>query len=154
MTQLASEGSNFSLIELNRAECLDLLDHGRIGRVVLSVNCIPVALPVNVCVVDGDVVFATDAGSKLDAAGQGAVVSVEFDDIDPIYHTGWSVLVTGVAEVLADPGDVARARQLPIAPWAPGPHLFFVRVPSTIVSGRRIEWGTSPEIVSACDRGA
>ncbi len=140
MTQLASEGTNFSLIELNRAECLNLLDHARIGRVVLSVKCIPVALPVNVCVIDGDVVFATDVGSKLDAAVHGTVVSVEFDDIDRIYHTGWSVLVTGVAEVLTDPEDIARARRLPIQPWAPGPHLFFVRVPSTVVSGRRIEW--------------
>ncbi|HVA03728.1 MAG TPA: pyridoxamine 5'-phosphate oxidase family protein [Acidimicrobiales bacterium] len=144
MTQLAPEDSNFSMVELNRVECLDLLDHARIGRVVLSVKCIPVALPVNACVIDGGVVFATDAGSKLDAAIQGTVVSVEFDDIDRIYHTGWSVLVTGVAEVLTDPGDIARARQLPIQPWAPGPHLFFVRVPSTVVSGRRIEWRTSP----------
>ena len=141
MAQLAPEDSSFSLIELDRAECLDLLGHAGIGRVVLSVKCIPVALPVNVCVLDGDVVFATGKGSKLDAALRGTVVSVEVDDIDRIYHTGWSVLVTGVAEVITDPEDIARVRQLPIQPWAPGPHRFFVRIPSTVVSGRRIEWG-------------
>jgi hypothetical protein len=91
-------------------------------------------------VLDGDVVFATDKGSKLDAAVQGTVVSVEVDDIDRIYHTGWSVLVTGVAELLTDPRDIERAHHLPIQPWAPGPHQFFVRVPSTLVSGRQIAW--------------
>jgi hypothetical protein len=86
-------------------------------------------------------VFATDEGSKLDAAVQGAVVSVEVDDVDRLYHTGWSVLVTGVAELLTDPEDIERVRRLPLQPWAPGPHLFLVRVPSTVVSGRRIACG-------------
>jgi len=87
------------------------------------------------------VVFATDTGSKLDAAVEGRMVSVEVDDIDRIYHTGWSVLVTGLAELLTDPRDIERAHHLPLGPWAPGPHRFFVRVPSTVVSGRRIAWG-------------
>ena len=146
MAQLSSEDTDFSLIELDRAECLELFRRAGIGRVVLSVKCIPVALPVNVCLVDGDVVFATDEGSKLNAAMRGTVVSVEVDDIDRIYHTGWSVLVTGVAELLTDPEDIARVLHLPVQPWAPGPHPFIVRVPSTVVTGRRIEWGTSTRI--------
>jgi nitroimidazol reductase NimA-like FMN-containing flavoprotein (pyridoxamine 5'-phosphate oxidase superfamily) len=141
MAQLAPEDTNFTLIELDRGECLELLERAGIGRVVLSVKCIPVALPVNVCVLDGDVVFATDEGSKFDAAARGTVVSVEVDDVDRIYHTGWSVLVTGVAELLTDPQEIERVRHLPIQPWAPGSHRFFVRVPSTVVSGRRIAWG-------------
>ena len=107
---------------------------------VLNVRCVPVAVPVNVSVLDGDVVFATDKGSKLDAAVQGRVVSVEVDDIDRLYHTGWSVLVTGVAQLLTDPEDIEGVRRLPLQPWAPGPHIFLVRVPSTVVSGRRIVW--------------
>ncbi len=141
MAKLSSEGTNFSLVELDRAECLELLKRPGIGRVVLSVRCLPVALPVNFCVLDEDVVFATDEGSKLDAAIRGKVVSVEVDDIDRIYHTGWSVLVTGVAELLTDPQDLERARHAPLQPWAPGPHQFLVRVPSSVVSGRRIAWG-------------
>ncbi len=140
MEKLSSEDTNFSLVELDRAECLELLDRAGIGRVVLSVKCLPVALPVNFRLLDGDVVFATDEGSKLDAAVQGTVVSVEVDDIDRVYHTGWSVLVTGKAELLTDTHVIERARHLPIGPWAPGPHQFLVRVPSTVVSGRRIAW--------------
>jgi len=144
MAPLVSDEANFSLVELDRAECLELLRGAGIGRVVLSVKCIPVALPVNVCTLDGDVVFATDKGSKFDAAFLETVVSVEVDDFDRIYHMGWSVLVTGVAELLTDPGDIDRARHMPMQPWAPGAHPYFVRVPSTVVSGRRIAWGTPP----------
>ena len=89
---------------------------------VLSVKCLPVALPVNVSVIDGDVVFATAKGSKLEAAIHGTVLSVEVDDIDRMYPTGWSVLVTGVAELLTDPADIDRVRRIPLQPWAPGPH--------------------------------
>ena len=141
MGQSASDEANFSLVELDRAECLELLCRAGIGRVVLSVGCIPVALPVNVGVLDGDVVFATDKGSKFDAALHQRVVSIEVDEIDRIYHTGWSVLVTGFAELLTDPGEIDRVRKAPLRPWAPGSHPFFVRVPSTVVSGRRIALG-------------
>lgn len=116
-----------------------------IGRVVLSVHAIPVALPVNVAVLDGNVVFATDEGSKLDAAVRGNVVSVEADGVDTLYHTGWSVIVTGVAELLTNPRDIEEASRLPLRAWEPGPHRFLVRVPSTVVFGRRIAWGPVTE---------
>jgi nitroimidazol reductase NimA-like FMN-containing flavoprotein (pyridoxamine 5'-phosphate oxidase superfamily) len=131
---------SYCAVELDRSECLTLLRRSRIGRVVLSVNCIPVALPVNVSVLDDDVVFFTAAGSKLDAAIQGQVVSVEVDDIDSTYDTGWSVLVSGIARLVTDPGDLERARPR-LRAWAPGPHPFMVRVPSTLISGRRLTWG-------------
>jgi nitroimidazol reductase NimA-like FMN-containing flavoprotein (pyridoxamine 5'-phosphate oxidase superfamily) len=143
MTRLGSGETTSSLTKLDRDECLELLGGARIARVVLSANGIPVALPVNFAVLDGDVVFAIDRGEVFDAAVQEAVFSVEVDHVDPIYHTGWSVLVTGVAEMLTDAQDIAQARQLPVQPWAPGPHRFFVRVPSTVVTGRRIAWGSS-----------
>jgi len=103
----------FSTVELDRNQCLELLGRAGVGRVVLSVDCIPVALPVNMSVLDGDVVFSTGAGSKLDAAVGGQVVSVEVDDVDHLYHTGWSVLVTGIAQLLSDPADIERASRLP-----------------------------------------
>lgn len=137
------EAATCSLVELDRRECLELFGRAGIGRVVLSVGAIPVALPVNVAVLHDDVVFATDEGSKLDAAIRGNVVSVEADGVDPLYQTGWSVIVTGVAEVLTDPDDIDQASRLPLRAWAPGPHRFFVRIPSTVVSGRRIAWAVT-----------
>ncbi len=130
---------SYSAVELDRSECLALLRRSRIGRVVLSVNCIPVALPVNVSVLDDDVVFFTAAGSKLDAAVHGQVVSVEVDDIDSTYDTGWSVLLTGIARLVTDSADIETVRPR-LRAWAPGPHPFLVRVPATLISGRRLTW--------------
>ncbi len=135
----SDEKAVLSLVELDREECLELLRRSTIGRVVLSVDCIPVAVPVNLSLVDGDAVFATDVGSKLDAAIRGQVVSVEADDVDGTYHTGWSVLLTGVAQVITDPETIKRTR-CSLRAWAPGNHPFLVKVPSTLISGRRIMW--------------
>jgi uncharacterized protein len=108
--------------------------------VVLSVECLPVALPVNVAMLGEDVIFQTDGGSKLAAATEGQVVSVEADDIDFTYCTGWSVLVTGRAQIVTKPTDIEWAKSR-VRAWAPGPHPFLVRVPSTTISGRRLAWG-------------
>jgi len=140
MTQASDDDTSLCTVELDRSQCLALLDGARVGRVVLSVDCIPVALPVNVSLLDDDVVFFTAAGSKLDAAVHGQVVSVEADEVDSMYDTGWSVLVTGIAQVVTDPAEIERARPK-LRAWAPGPHPFLVRVASTLMSGRRLTWG-------------
>jgi hypothetical protein len=98
-----------------------------------------VAVPVNLSVLEEDVVFCTDTGSKLDAAVHGQVLSIEVDDIDLTYHTGWSVLVTGIASVVTDAAVVEWASSH-LLPWAPGPHPFLVKVPSTSISGRCLTW--------------
>jgi hypothetical protein len=135
----APEHSSFCALELERAQCLELLGSAPIARVVLSVNCMPVALPVNVALLGEDVIFSTDSGSKLTAAVEGQVVSVEADDIDLMYRTGWSVLVTGRAQLVVEPADIEWASSR-VQPWAPGPHPFLIRVPSTLITGRRLMW--------------
>jgi nitroimidazol reductase NimA-like FMN-containing flavoprotein (pyridoxamine 5'-phosphate oxidase superfamily) len=139
MVTIRDHESNFAAVELGRDQCLELLRGATIGRVVLSIDCIPAALPVNLAVVDEDVVFFTDTGSKLDAVIEGQVVSIEADEIDLMYRTGWSVLVTGVAELVNDQEEIEWANSR-IQAWAPGPHRFLVKVPATMTSGRRLMW--------------
>ncbi len=138
MAHALNEETPHTLVELGREDCLELLATATIGRVVLSVRCIPVAVPVNLSVIDGDALFTTDVGSKLRAAILGQVISVEADEVDEVDHTGWSVLLTGVAQIVSDPETIERTR-LSHRPWAPGAHPFVVRVPSTVISGRRLE---------------
>ena len=135
--------ASFCTVELDRAECLELLRRAHIARVVLSIKCIPVALPVNAAIEDEGVIFSTDRGSKLTAAVEGQVVSVEADDIDLIYRTGWSVLVTGKAQLVSDAAEIEKASAR-LSAWAPGPHPFLVRVPLTLISGRRLTWAARP----------
>ena len=122
---------------LGRDECLELLSAATLGRIGLSAGALPLVLPVNFCV-DGDrIVLRTGAGTKLDAASRNAVVSFEVDDIDPLFHGGWSVVVTGIATPLESEVELAHARSLPLLPWAAsGGH--YITVSLEDVSGRRI----------------
>ena len=123
---------------LSRGECLRLLAESRVGRVVVTDRALPAAFPVNFALLEEDVVFLTTSGSKLEAAEGEEVMAFEADDIDPVRHAGWSVLVQGLASVISDPDDVARARALGLEPWAPAAHFQFVRIRAELVSGRRL----------------
>lgn len=132
-------GSPLGVIEwISRADCLKLLAEARFGRVVLSLDCLPVALPVNLTVIREDVYFTSADGTRLGGAVRNAVVSIQADEIDRTRRTGWSVLVTGVADIVTDAhlDDEVRAD---LSPWAPLENSPVVRVPSTRVTGRRLE---------------
>jgi nitroimidazol reductase NimA-like FMN-containing flavoprotein (pyridoxamine 5'-phosphate oxidase superfamily) len=123
---------------LEREECLALLGQSILGRVALSMGALPTILPVNFRLVDGDVVFRTGVGSKFDAAARGAVIAFEVDAYEPMEHTGWSVVVTGVAQ--EDPSHEQQAAIPPTAipRWAPAGTTRTLFLPTDIISGRRI----------------
>ena len=124
--------------ELNKDECFALLAGQHLGRVVLVDDRGPVALPVNFVFDQHTVLFRTDDGTKLDAASRGARVAFEVDGADEATRTGWSVLVRGEATEITDPDDLARVRQLPLSPWAPGAKTRYVRILPSSLTGRRI----------------
>jgi len=133
---------------LPRAECLRLLAQSRVGRVVVTDRALPAAFPVNFALLDEDVVFLTTAGSKLEAAEGEEVMAFEADDIDPVLHSGWSVLVQGLASVISDPEDLEQARALRLEPWAPGGNFQFVRIRAELVSGRRLLPKAAPSVAT------
>jgi uncharacterized protein len=126
---------------LGRQECLRLLSNQAICRVVFSSDGIPLALPVNSVVHEGDVFFCSAPGGKLETAILHSVMTVEADHWNPIDHTGWSVIVTGRSEMVTD-GGLALTIRSKLEAWAPGPHDHVVRVRSTYVSGRRLTRNT------------
>ncbi|MDA8341321.1 MAG: pyridoxamine 5'-phosphate oxidase family protein [Actinomycetota bacterium] len=130
-------GTHPVLSELDAAACTRLLAPGGVGRVVLVQDRGPVAIPVNFTVLDGDVVFRTSPGFAA-AVVAGQEVGFEVDHVDDALHEGWSVLVSGRAERLTDPGEVVRARALEVEPWAGGDRDDLVRIVPDEVSGRRI----------------
>jgi nitroimidazol reductase NimA-like FMN-containing flavoprotein (pyridoxamine 5'-phosphate oxidase superfamily) len=130
------------LMVLPRGQCLRLLRRVRVGRVVVNVDGVPAAFPVNFALVGDDVVFRSGPGSKLSAALVGSVVGFQVDRIDPVFESGWSVLIQGHAGVLTEPDELERARRLHLRTWAPGDRRHFVRIRSEAVSGRRF---LSPE---------
>jgi nitroimidazol reductase NimA-like FMN-containing flavoprotein (pyridoxamine 5'-phosphate oxidase superfamily) len=128
---------------LPREECLRLLRRARIGRVAVSVDALPAVLPVNFTVLGDNIVFRTNPGAKLDAALANNVVAFEVDDVDPVYHTGWSVLVQGMAREVSEPEQVAEVRRAPLRAWAGHGRDRFVRIATDNVSGRRIRAATA-----------
>ncbi|HTK15167.1 MAG TPA: pyridoxamine 5'-phosphate oxidase family protein [Acidimicrobiia bacterium] len=119
---------------IDRAEC-DILLRGRtLGRVGVKIADELVILPVYYAVVDDDIVFRTDPGTKLDAAVQGARVAFEVDGTAP----GWSVLVTGHAREIKEAEAQQHARTRLGNDWPEGErdHVIAIRMES--VSGRRL----------------
>ena len=125
------------LKELAERECVELLASQVIGRVAVVVEDRANVFPVNYVLDNGYIVFRTDEGTKLDAARAGAVVTFEVDKSDPLYHTGWSVMVTGRLDAVTDPHELRRVRALPVRAWGRNGQQW-LRMPITSISGRRI----------------
>lgn len=123
---------------LGREQCLRLLASQSLGRVGLTVGALPTVLPVNFRLIDELIYFRSTGGQKLVAATSRAVVAFEVDDIDPVAHEGWSVVVTGIAHQVDDPAEIARVEAIGIPHWAPLPHSRLVSVTTDVVTGRRL----------------
>jgi uncharacterized protein len=126
---------------LGRQECLALLGVAVIGRIVFTDRALPAVRPVNFVLSGGDIVIRTGPGSKLAAAARDAVVAFEVDDFDAVSGTGWSVVVTGQARVVAGAGELDRLRALPLWVWAPGERGHFLAIRPELICGRRIPVG-------------
>jgi nitroimidazol reductase NimA-like FMN-containing flavoprotein (pyridoxamine 5'-phosphate oxidase superfamily) len=82
---------------LSRSDSLRLLASTEIGRIGITVESLPVVLPVVYIVDDERILFRTLHGSKLSSATDGSVVAFEADGAAGERAGAWSVVVTGVA---------------------------------------------------------
>lgn len=129
-------------IELTESECWALLSSASIGRVVFTQHAMPAIRPVNHLVHDRTIVIRTHLGAAIAARAvadnrAGAVVCYEADDLDPVRHTGWSVIVTGLARLVTDPDVVEHYAEL-LEPWVADSMDFVVTIESRFVSGIRL----------------
>lgn len=118
-------------------ECADLLRSVEVGRIVFTDHALPAVLPVTFVVDDDTIIVRTARGSRLARAAEDAVVAFEADEIQPRSRGGWSVVVTGEARIETDPSELERLDAL-LNPWVPGIKDVFIRIPFTLVTGRRI----------------
>lgn len=124
---------------LHHDECVALLSTVELGRLGVVEGGEPVVVPVNFTYTDGSVVIHTDEGTKLSAANYGRA-ALEADDIDPVTHEGWSVLVRGRAYEITEAVDRTseRLQQVPNRSWAPGPKGHLLMIHAEQVTGRRL----------------
>ena len=123
---------------LSTDECLDLLRARAFGRVAVQIGDAPAILPVNYALLDDEVVFRTDPGTKLSAAIMQTMVAFEVDDRDPVAHAGWSVLIVGYSEQVRDRATLARVDALGLEPWVAEGLDFVVRIRTRTITGRRL----------------
>jgi transcriptional regulator with XRE-family HTH domain len=127
------------LDSLTAAECRQHLAGGGVGRFLfVEPGRGPVAIPVNFGMDGDDVVFRTGNEGSMTTGVHQNPVSFDVDHLDDVLGEGWSVLVTGEAQVVTDPGELARAAALNIEPWAGGDRPVYVRLTASRISGRRI----------------
>jgi nitroimidazol reductase NimA-like FMN-containing flavoprotein (pyridoxamine 5'-phosphate oxidase superfamily) len=123
---------------LDRHECLALLERCSLGRIaVVDDDGRPLIFPVNFALDRDSIVLRTDPGTKLRRAAR-HWVAFECDGVDSVYHTGWSVLASGVAEEVHSAGEIADLARLPLALWSPRPKSTWVRIRPRVLTGRRI----------------
>lgn len=134
--------ANDGFRELDREECLRLLERASIGRVVHTRHALPAVLPVNFCLdVDSAVLMRTSADSELAAAVDGVVIAFEADEVDATAHSGWSVVVTGRATVVTDPVEHGRLARTGPRSWVASPEEVFIRIEPELVTGRQLVAG-------------
>jgi nitroimidazol reductase NimA-like FMN-containing flavoprotein (pyridoxamine 5'-phosphate oxidase superfamily) len=126
-------------------ECLQRLASVPVGRIGFLADGEMMVLPVN-HVVDGqDPVFRTTHGSTLSAAGGQSLVAFEADEYDERTQSGWSVLITGRAEVVYEDSEIRRLNSYRLHPWVRAvEHPFWIRIRPTSVTGRQTP-RTTPE---------
>lgn len=124
------------LLELSRDECLRLIAGASFGRIVFTSNAMPAIRPVNHLMDGGAIIIRTRLGTAHRSA-TGTVVAYEADDIDPVTHTGWSVIVTGLAQLVRKPDEVARYERL-LTTWVDGQLNQVIRIEPQLVTGYRL----------------
>ena len=126
-------------VELTVAESWRLIGSVSLGRIVFTQHAMPAIRPVNHLVDDETVIIRSHLGAAIvgRAAGDGTVVCYEADDIDPVRHTGWSVIATGMARQVRDPAVITRYEQL-LEPWAAGQMDYVISIRPQIITGIRL----------------
>jgi uncharacterized protein len=121
---------------LDHEECLELLGRNSFGRIGLKTADDPIVLPVYYALVNGEIVFRTDPGTKLIAAVLGTRVAFEIDNQD----AGWSVLVIGRAHEVRAPGAEVESLQDQLdRGWPAGERDRVVKIEIERVTGRRLQ---------------
>lgn len=130
---------------LSREECLQLLASYNFGRLAVAMDS-PVIRPVNYVFDERSqsVAFRTANGSKFHGMLINGNAAFEIDGIDAGSHTGWSVIIVGMAEEVTGASELRRLNGLGLEPWAPGRKAHWMRIRAWTVSGRRIVRAARP----------
>ena len=130
---MVDQGYSLRRATLSRADCVELLAHADLARAVISVRCLPAALPVRITMVDErHLLVASSEASVILAARRGDVLSIQIDGLEPDAAT-WSVMASGLASAAAATTDLSATMQEAFDRGAT-----LISLPLSVVVGERI----------------
>lgn len=119
--------------------CRTRLAGAAIARVVISVRCLPAALPVFLHLAEHHVLIAATEEAVIEAARNGDVLAVQIDGTEPDGST-WSVQATGVAHVPDESDALATlSKESPLVGVIQS-GATLVAISLTVLRGDRIRW--------------
>ncbi|HZA04589.1 MAG TPA: pyridoxamine 5'-phosphate oxidase family protein [Propionibacteriaceae bacterium] len=118
--------------------CQQLLAEHHVGRMAWAGADGLQLLPVSYAFHRGSVVFRTSPYGVLSELVRPADVIFEVDELDPDARTGWSVVVAGRAQAVAEPRDLVQLWTVDgVIPWADGVRTLFIEVTPRQITGRQ-----------------
>lgn len=119
------------------ARCEELLQSQSVGRIAWQAADGLQILPVTYAWHEGTIIFRTSPYGVLSELVRPTDVALEIDELDQDSRRGWSVVVQGRAQGVAEPDQLVRMWTVGgVVPWAAGVRNVFIQVTPRRVSGR------------------
>jgi nitroimidazol reductase NimA-like FMN-containing flavoprotein (pyridoxamine 5'-phosphate oxidase superfamily) len=128
-------------VVLDRRACLELLAQHRVAALAITDHALPLVLPALYTLRGEDVLVGAASSGILGRRMPDSVVSMCVHDLDDDLLNGWTVTVTGLAEVVTSLADLTAVAELRRWGSAEASQVV-VRVSTEHISGRLIS--TSP----------
>jgi len=123
---------------LDSDECIELLGGRHVGRLAYCTRSGPRIVPLNYALAGNTLLFRTGYDTEAATHLVGHPVVFEVDEVDEFLEAGWSVVVSGEAQLV--PAATLRLLDVPQfpQPWAAGDRSMVLQLMLSAVSGRRV----------------
>jgi uncharacterized protein len=131
------DGSTSDFRAMTPARCQELLESQTVGRIAWQAADGPQILPVTYAWHEGTIIFRTSPYGVLSELIRPTEVALEIDELDQKNRGGWSVVVQGRAQGVAEPDQLVRMWTVGgVVPWAAGVRNLFIQITPHRVTGR------------------
>ncbi|WP_217562093.1 pyridoxamine 5'-phosphate oxidase family protein [Streptomyces sp. GbtcB6] len=134
---MSTTPATLRMVEVSGAEALWLVEGSSLGRLVFVQRELTVVRPARHVWEYGRLVVRT----PVQAAAVPTTATYQVDEVRAVSGTGWTVTVTGPADVVTDAHEAAHYRRT-LAGWTHGPHDTILRIHPQTVTGFRLARGT------------
>ena len=130
-------GSTDEFKPMSPSRCQELLESQSIGRIAWQAADGPQILPVTYAYHEGTIIFRTSPYGVLSELVRPTDVAMEIDELDQQNRQGWSVVVQGRAQGVAEPDQLVRMWTVGgVVPWASGVRNVFIQIVPHRITGR------------------